>query len=273
MPLSYRAYAFVGKLAARVGIRLHKPLFIIGTGRCGTTLLARILNSHRCMIGFSSEANELWHPRSYPFRKASLETPPIHEDPRLFTEISLRNWPEGHEAFGRAVFTGFYALRGRSRAFFVKSAMVSFMVPKILALFADARFIHIYRHGPSVVNSMYKKENRKYQHRETAALEQKYRLRCAKYWNDCVVEVDRASKALRLAETGRMHECSYEALCDDPRGTLGQLTAYLGLDPALLSFDFSQVRSRHYKGEYERAAEWAEALALMQPALALKGYA
>jgi hypothetical protein len=68
-----------------------------------------------------------------------------------------------------------------------------------------------------------------------------------------------------------MRECSYEALCDDPRATLGQLAAYLGLEPALFSFDLSQVRRiRHV--EYEKAAEWAEALALMQPAMALKGY-
>jgi hypothetical protein len=71
-----------------------KPVFIIGSGRCGTSLFVRILSSHGRLFGFPGEANDLWHPKSYPFSKRSIETPPILENPKLFTQISLECWPK-----------------------------------------------------------------------------------------------------------------------------------------------------------------------------------
>ena len=56
--LRHTGYRIVGSLAAALGYRTRSPVFIIGTGRCGTTLLVKILNSHPQLVGFPDEANE-----------------------------------------------------------------------------------------------------------------------------------------------------------------------------------------------------------------------
>ncbi len=43
------------------------PFFIIGTGRSGTSLLVKIMESNPSLSGFPGEANELWHPTLEPF--------------------------------------------------------------------------------------------------------------------------------------------------------------------------------------------------------------
>ncbi len=263
--------AIVGRIARNRGVEVKRPVVIVGTGRCGTTLLHMILKSHRDLVGFPGEANELWHPQLYPPEKASVDTAPIEVDPKRFTEISLENWPHAHEETIKRVFTGLHVLRGTSKVFYVKSAMISFMMPRILLIFPDARFVHMYRNGPAVVESYVKKNFGSYS--DFAPSEEDYRFYCARYWKDCILEIERARQALALAEDNAFFEFSYEALCEDPTGTLSGLADYLGVSPALFSFDVSRVSSKNYKvGDYAGADEWAGLLEVMYPAMKLKGY-
>lgn len=49
------------RLATRLpGKRIDRPVFIVGMGRSGTTLLGRILATHPC-IGFLNEPKAMWH--------------------------------------------------------------------------------------------------------------------------------------------------------------------------------------------------------------------
>ncbi|MBF0235830.1 MAG: sulfotransferase, partial [Desulfamplus sp.] len=205
------AYELIGRISPTVSI----PVFIIGSGRCGTTLFVRILSSHGGLFSFPGEANDLWHPKSYPFNKRSNETPAILENPKLFTQISLESWPKGQINKIRNTFSGFNTLCGFKRQFFSKSAMLSFMIPNILAIFPDAKFIHIYRNGPSVVSSLIKKEWQKYS--RYFANESEYRIACARYWNDCVLEIETRKKEMLLETKGQYYEFSYEQLCETPQ--------------------------------------------------------
>ena len=131
-------HAFVGRILRVMGYSPKRPVFVVGTGRCGSSLLSSILRSHNGLVVFPGEANELWHPKSYPFRSASIETPSMIEDPNAFTGISLSNWPPGHDQLIRAVFSSYNLVHGSTKTLVVKSAMISFMIPKIQILFPDA---------------------------------------------------------------------------------------------------------------------------------------
>src|SRR4030067_112120 len=112
--LSFREKGFnsacfmVGRTVRAFGFRPKQPIIIIGTGRCGTSLLVKILNSHPGISGFPGEANELWHPRLEPFESAAIDIPPIEVDPKRFCEVSVANWPPQHGERIRDTFIGFH---------------------------------------------------------------------------------------------------------------------------------------------------------------------
>ncbi len=260
-----------GTLATAFGYKLRSPVFIIGTGRCGTTLLVRILSSHPHLIGFPGEANELWHPKSYPFARKSIETPAIVENPKRFTNISIENWSKHHEKKIQKTFVGYHIARGVRKIFFVKSAMISFMIPSLLSIFPEAKFIHIYRNGPSVVESFMKKEWGKYCNYFDNKRE--YRLHCAKYWNDCLLEIERQRIELSLETRGYFLEFSYEKLCKNPRKVLDDIAGFLSVPLNGFKFDTTQISSQNYKvGDYLKDEKWLELLELMSPGMKLKGY-
>jgi hypothetical protein len=251
------------------------PIFIVGTGRCGTSLLVKILNSHTQLIGFPGEANEIWHPKSFPFNMKLIETPPILDNPKKFTQISLKSWPDNYDKKIQRIFLGYKLLktmRNKMPTFlFTKSAMISFMIPKILSIFPEAKFIHIYRNGPSVVASLVKKEWEKYH--DCFNSKKQFQLSCAKYWNDCLMEIESQKNVLSLTKKGLLFELSYEELCDNPLEILNKLFSFLSVDFKKFNFDLTQIVSQNYKvGSSITDEKWFELMEVMSPGLELKGY-
>jgi hypothetical protein len=267
----YTACFLIGKTGRAFGSKARHPYFIIGTGRCGTTLLVRILSSHPALSGFPGEANELWHPRLEPFESATIDIPPIEVDPKRFSDVSVANWPPKQGERIRDVFAGFNLITGLSKVIFTKSAMVSFMIPSILEVFPDAKFVHIYRFGPSVVESYFKKNFGKYS--RYVYTEKDYRVYCATYWNACILEIENRKRELSLDTRGQFLEFSYECLCQNPRDVLDDIAEFLGVASDGFSYNISQVSSQNYKvADYARNPERAALLGLMLPGMKLKGY-
>lgn len=268
--LEHIQHTVAGTLATTLGYRPKPPVFLIGTGRCGTSLLVNILNSHSQLIGYPGEANELWHPNSYPFSKRSIETVPMVKNPSLFTEVSVRNWPDNHEQTIQKRFAGYNLAKGFKKTLFVKSAMISFMIPKLLSIFPDSKFVHIYRNGPSVVESFLKKEWDKYC--DYFASKDEYRLRCANYWNDCLLEIERQRIDMSLNEKV-LFEFSYEYLCENQAECLNKLASFIEINPKGFNFDTAQIISQNHKvGNYSKDESWYELLQLMSQGMKLKGY-
>jgi hypothetical protein len=261
----------VGRIAQASGFKPGSPFVIIGTGRTGTNLLEKILRSHRGISVFPGEANELWHPRLEPFDSSLIDVPPIEIDPRLFSEVSTANWPVNHKLTIRSVFAGFHLATGLSKTLVTKSAMLSFVIPQILEVWPDAKFIHQYRFGLAVVDSYFKKNYGKYTHYVYA--EKEYRTYCAKYWNACILEIEKRKQDLSLDAEGKLFEFSYESLCQNPNSTLSRLAHFMEIDANGFSFDVAGIANQNYKTvNYINDPEGMELLDVMSPGLKLKGY-
>ena len=259
-----RAYHALGCLPGAMRFGPVRPVFVVGTGRSGTTLLVKILKSHRDLVPYPSEANELWHPNLYPYDRRTIDAPPILFDPAEFTARSLAGWTPARERAIRRTLDGFMLARGRGRRLVLKSAMVSFMVERLTRVLPDVLFVHIYRRGPSVVSSFVKKEWPKYQ---GLVDEAEMRLHCARYWNSCLIELHRANEALGLSARGQWFEFAYERLCAEPRQVLREMSDYAGIDPDAYAFDLSNIQSRNEKvGDVASDLSWASALEAMRAA-------
>lgn len=198
--LKFKLFELTGKCLRTFGKKTSKPFFIIGTGRCGTTLLVDVLNSQEQLIGFPGEANEYWHPNSYPYLKKKIETGLIIENPEKFTQLSVANWSKKQPKRLKNAFSGFHFIKGNNKKLFTKSAMISYMLPQITQLFPDAKIIHIYRNGPSVIKSLEKKEWHKFTPFFPSV--EAFRTCAAQYWNDCLFEIEKQKKQLNLDKNG-----------------------------------------------------------------------
>ena len=262
---------FVYTAIGRFLPNIEGPTFIVGSGRCGTSLLVSMLTSHPALTGVPGEANHLWHPYAFPFRYRSIDTPSIIEDPRTYTERSLASWPSHHDDRIQRFFTGYHAVHGRGTRLFSKSAMLSYMIPRLMELFPRASFVHLYRNGPSVVASLAKKEFSKYQDRFTD--EQDFRMICADYWQRCILEIEHRRAEIEASPQHRFLEFAYEDLCADPEATLTLVAEFLDVDPNDFRFDLSSVRSTNYKVEqYRGSPTWAAVLERLAEGMQLKGY-
>lgn len=269
-----RTAGAAGHVAGSVGFEIRRPTFIVGSGRAGSTLLHKVLRTHHGIALYIDEANQLWHPNSNPFHMRKIETPPIVADPRRFTEISVENWPPGHVERIKRVLTGWNFMVGPKKPFVLKSAMISFLIPKVLEMFPDAQFLHIYRHGAPVNESLVKKEFETHTHLEGLHTEQEFREASARYWRECVLEIRRCAETIFKERGVPLFEMSYEDFCEDPETQMAEVAKFIGCDPKGFGYDYSRISSKNYKaGAYENDEKWTSLLEIMRPALEDLGYA
>ena len=251
--------------------RITDPIIIIGSGRCGSSLLKRILDSHCQLIAYPDEANKLWHPNSYPFSQKSIGTPSYVEDPGGFSRLSVKNWPTNYHNQISKVFSDFFHKKScGKRILVIKSAMISFLLPEICSICPKAKFIHIYRSGPSVIESFLIKEWTKYD--SYFKDKEEYLKFCAKCWNSTIIEIDHQKSMLKLTDKN-FFELSYEGLCAEPNETFKSLSDFLGISSHKFRFDISSIKSTNDKvGNYNCKDDKRKLLEIMSPAMKLKGY-
>jgi len=182
--------------------RDHRPIFIVGCQRSGTTLLRLILDAHpRLSVGPESRflddlgkvTGEEW-PRIEPYG-----LPPAFLNER-FAEL----FHDFHMAYARS--------RGRER-WGDKSPRYTLRIPFLDELFPTCQVIHVIRDGRDVVTS----------HRERWGYASAYKA-TAKWQR----YIEAARAAGRDLGPERFAEVRYEALVADPEPELRRLLEFLG---------------------------------------------
>jgi hypothetical protein len=126
---------------------VEKPIFILGTGRSGTTILGIVLSMHR-EIGYLNEPKAIWH----------LIHP--HEDiignyTRADAKYRLTAEDATYEMRQRASqMFGAYLTATRSKRLVDKYPELIFRIDFVRALFPDARFIFLARNGWDTCHSI-----------------------------------------------------------------------------------------------------------------------
>ena len=119
---------------------VEKPIFILGMGRSGSTILGVLMSMHRD-VGYLNEPKALWH-AAYP-----------HEDiPGSYSRGSARYSLDESDATeevrqrARRLFGAYLRAVASSRVVDKYPELV-FRVPFVRAIFPDARFIFLIRNG------------------------------------------------------------------------------------------------------------------------------
>jgi hypothetical protein len=220
---------------------LTRPVFVIGCGRSGTTVMGEMLSKHPA-LAYLFEPRDIW---SY--------------EPR--TDI----WSERAEQLGGRLELGADDVRPETTAKIAKAFAAelwlqrgtilveklpinSFRIAYIHAMFPDARFILMLRHGLEVARSIAKlaprglwfgHEDYKWRllsdlartngDRRLVELCTSDELRGLLEWRMSVLA---ARTALERLPRGRWIEIRYEDLVAEPLAVCGQLEAFLGVPPS-----------------------------------------
>ncbi len=126
---------------------VKKPIFILGSGRSGTTILGLILSMHRS-IGFLNEPKALWH-AAYPYADINgnfcrdsaryrLSADDVDDDVRRTM----------HHTYGS------YLWLTRTSRVLDKYPELIFRIPFVLEIFPDARFLFLVRNGIDTCHSI-----------------------------------------------------------------------------------------------------------------------
>lgn len=137
-PLVFAHFAVEKRLPALR--RVDRPVFILGTGRSGSTILGMVLSIHR-EVGFLNEPKALWHAihagedliGSYSRGPARYRLGATEARPEV-----VRN---AHRLFGA------YLAISRARRIVDKYPELVFRVPFVKAIFPDAKFLFLVRNG------------------------------------------------------------------------------------------------------------------------------
>ena len=119
---------------------VKKPIFILGTGRSGTTILGIVLSMHR-EVGYLNEPKAIWH-LIHPHEDVIGNYSQSHAEYRLTAEDATDQMQRR-----AAQMFGAYLTTIRSERLVDKYPELIFRTDFVRALFPDARFIFLVRNG------------------------------------------------------------------------------------------------------------------------------
>lgn len=247
--------------------RVKSPIFIVGTGRSGTTILGSVLSIHK-RVGFLNEPKALWHSAvkcedligSYSKRPGRYRLD--RSDAVARVNMAM------HRLYG------WYSAATLSRRVVDKYPELIFRAPFVRELFPDAKFLFLYRNGWDTCRSITKWSER-LGRREGGAVHDWWGLNNRK-WRLLVEQlvVDDPELADHVDEIGALsnhadmaavewivamreglrisreypaavHAVCYEELVKEPRKVLMEISDFceLGPDPVLMEYGEKVLRS------------------------------
>lgn len=128
---------------------VEKPIFVIGTGRSGSTILGKVLSMHR-HVGFLNEPKAMWY------------TIDSREDVNgHFTQGQAQYRYNAHDVTSQIndnahrLYSAYLAITGSQRVL-DKNPELVFRIPFVKTIFPDAKFLFLVRNGWNTVSSIVK---------------------------------------------------------------------------------------------------------------------
>ena len=126
---------------------VEKPIFILGTGRSGTTILGIVLSMHR-EVGYLNEPKAMWH-LVHPHEDVIGNYTQTEARYRLTAEDATQEMRQrAWQLFGA------YLATTRSKRLVDKYPELIFRVDFVRTLFPDARFVFLVRNGWDTCHSI-----------------------------------------------------------------------------------------------------------------------
>jgi Sulfotransferase family len=183
-------------------IELHRPIFIVGCPRSGTSLLRRILDSHPS-ISCGPESRILWGFRTMEENNWST---------LVGFGLSLEQWRTNVRSFFESLHRNYADQQGKAR-WADKSPDYALMLDYIDTLYPECQIVHIVRDPRDVVDAW-----RRFYGPKSLA-------RSGQAW---VRYVGSAHRFAAAQLKSKMIELRYEDLVREPEPTLRQLLEWLG---------------------------------------------
>ncbi|WP_207956729.1 sulfotransferase family protein [Rubrobacter tropicus] len=145
-PLVFAHFAVETRLPQLTEV--EKPVFIVGTGRSGSTVLGVLMSMHRD-VGFLNEPKALWHavcPDGDVFGQYPSDGTPRYS-------LGAADATQDVRRRARRLF-GAYLKATRSRRVVDKYPELVFRVPFVRGIFPDARFVFLVRDGRDTCRSI-----------------------------------------------------------------------------------------------------------------------
>lgn len=127
--------------------KIYNPIFIIGMGRSGTTILSKVLSLHPD-ISLLDEPKLLWH-IAYPLEDLAGN----YSKDNAYYELG-ENDANGQISQAMHRMYGFYLTCTRSTRILDKYPELIFRVPFVRSIFPDAKFVFIIRNGANTIRSV-----------------------------------------------------------------------------------------------------------------------
>ena len=222
------AFRLAEQVAARTPLlaphRVSRPVFIVGAPRSGTTLLSRLLDRHADLAVYPTEATPWWHPRMFPADRPPLRIPAQWRDPDRWLENWRANWTWMDEQRLKAVLATFLGV-SEGRTLVNRNPEIAHLLPELLAMFPDARIIHMVRDGREEVASHVPKSCAD---AGVPPTDEAYEAH-ARFWTATVRRVHADSRRTGLVDRAGLAQVNYEDLCHDTRAELSAIASWLGI--------------------------------------------
>ncbi len=222
------------KLAQR---SLNNPIFIVGTGRSGTSILLQALGKHPDIISFLGEAPfltsiggnaSLFCSENAEFYCSSLKTD-IHYFYHTLSRLGLEVAGGEHYALKRHIEAFHYNKYHCKTHWCTKTFPTENVTQGLLKVYPNAKFLYIVRNGIDVVNSMTKFHG----------------FRDREFTNHCHVWRDSINKYRYLTLHKDALFLKHEDLISDPDIFFSSIYNHLDLKASQLCIDFTKNNIVH----------------------------
>jgi len=221
--------------------RKHKykfrPVFIIGCGRSGTTILGKTLSLHP-KIKFLNDRRNLWH-KAYPEFDVWSGN---YSNPKMFANEN-DNDSRKTELLRNLFFK--QQVLGKSEILLEKLPINNICLKFLQKSFPDAKFIYLHRNGLEVSRSIEKKTNEgkwfgkndsrfklllKFAKNKNANLEQFISSNLHKGMFEWRLSIDESDSFFKNLESDKFTHLSYQDFIQNTSGSIKNIFDFLGLE-------------------------------------------